>query len=234
MGKICVAMWILLSGALALGAQVAKEGVSVTGECKRKVAPDRVAVNFTLEELRDSVEESTERANKRYNQLLKELKKMKLKDSEFSTSEYSTFPHRVYENKKRILKGYKTRIGLKAQTSEMEKAGEILQAGGNLGQEFIQGPNPFVSDAEHKKYYHECLKEASENASAKARLLAKSLNVKLGKAFKVEESGSRKISQPPRPYMSMAKTRGGGGEAAQVEYGKEEINVSLQVEFKIK
>lgn len=210
-----------------------KHGMQVTGECKRQIAPDMVFVNFTLEELENSVEESTQKANQRYNELLNKLKKMNLKDAQFSTTEHQTSPHRVWENKKQVFKGYKTRIGLKVETSEMDKVGKILQAGGNLGHEFIQGPNPFVSNSKQQKTYNECLKEASENATAKAKLLAKSLNVKLGKAFQVEESGSGG-NPPPMPYMSMAKsTRGGGGEAAEIEYGKESLEVSLRVSYKI-
>lgn len=210
------------------------KGVQVTGECEKEVEPDRVFVMFALEELADSVQKSTEKANERYNQLVSAVKKMKLKDARLSTSEYSTSPVREYENNKYVFKGYRTRIGLKVATSEMDRAGKILQAGGELGQESIHGPNPFVSVQKSKKVYEECLKEASANATSKAMLLAKSLNVKLGKAFRVEEEGQRDYGPAPMPYKVMAKSVQGAHEAPQIEYGKEVIKVKLMVSFGIK
>lgn len=209
-----------------------KHGIRVTGECERLVDPDRVFLNFVLEELKDEVADSTEAANKRHNKLLAEIANMNLKDVRLSTSLYSTAPHEVWENKKHVFKGYKTKIGLRVETSELKRAGEVLQVAGRMGQENIQGPNPFVSRAKRAKVHSECLKTAAEDANEKAATVAKALNVNLGKAFDAVELTQAR-SPAPQSYMSMAKSSSRGGEAANIEYGKETISLSLEVTYSV-
>lgn len=227
----------LLISFVILGACVAfagedenKQGIRVVGECEREIKPDRVFLNFGIEVLKDTVKDSTELANKRYNELLAAIKKMGLKDAQFATSEYSSSPYRVWENKRQVLKGYQTRIALRVETSELDRAGEILQSASKFQQESIQGPNPFVSKARYRAVYRECLEEASADANQKAALLAKALKIKLGKVFDVVEAPQEQSGPRPAPYMAMSKSVG-GAEAAQIEFGKETVKLTLAVSY---
>ncbi|MCO4753152.1 MAG: SIMPL domain-containing protein [Bacteriovoracaceae bacterium] len=212
-------------------AEEQEHGIKVIGECKQRVQPDRLAISFVVETLKDSVDASTAQANKKYNTLLENLKALKLKNAEFDTFEYSSAPYKVYENRKNVFKGYKTRIGLKVSTSEMDKAGEIFQVGSIIGQEFIQGPNPYVSDNLAKKTYEKCLVIASNDAKDKAQVLAKSLDVVLGKAFNVKESVSNRPTYKSNSIMNMAESVSSA--PAKIEFGKSDIELKLEVYFTI-
>lgn len=209
------------------------QGIKVSGECERKVEPDRVSFVFTIEKLKDTVKDSTQAANEVNNQLISFIKKMKLKDLEISTTEYKTFPYQVYEKRKQVLKGYKTKIGIKIETSEMGRAGEILQSASKFQQENIQGPSPFVSDKTYAANYRECLKIASEDASQKALVLAKSLGVKLGKAFNVVESSKGGGYQPMRANFSYSEAMSKSAAPPQIEYAKQGIKLNLEISYKI-
>lgn len=206
-------------------------GIKVIGLCEKEVEPDRVAVVFRLEETRNTVEESTERANKRYNKLVKEITGLQLKNAVLQTTQYSTSPRYVWENKKRRLKGYETSIALRVETSELKKAGAIIQAGSKSAQENIQGPYPFVSKALRDKIHMQCIAIAGEDANQKANAVAKSLKIKLGKAFKAVEMISTQ-GAPPMPYMTMAKSAGMEASApADIKFGKENFTLRLEVSF---
>lgn len=208
-----------------------QKGIRVTGTCERQVTPDKVSVNVGVEVLEDTVKESTAKANEKYNSFLSKVKALKLKEAEFSTLNYSTTPYRVYEDKKEKLKGYRTDITLKIETSQLDRSGEIINLAGELGMENVQGPGPFVSNALYERAYKECLVTASKDARSKAMTLAKSLNIKLGKAFLVVERPGR--NEPmPRPYMSMAKSAK-GREAPSIEFGKEKISVEVEAGFEV-
>ena len=225
-----IAVFLIFSLNLVV-AEEQEHGIKVIGECKQKVQPDRMAVSFVVETLKDTVEAATEQANKKYNDLLAKLKALKLKDAEYNTFEYSSAPYKVYENRKHVFKGYKTRIGLRVSTSEMDKAGKVIQTGSTIGQEFIEGPSPYVSDEKIKKNYDKCLVIASNNAKEKAQVLAKSLDVVLGKAFNVKEA---KSSHPVYGSESLFMAKSSGNAApAQIEFGKKVIELKLEVYFTI-
>ncbi len=207
------------------------EGIRVTGSCERQVQPDRVSVDVGVETLKETVKESTTEANKKYNEYLSKVKKLGLKDSQYSTLTYSTSPYRVYEDKKQKLKGYRTEIVLKVETSEIDRSGEVIKLAGDMGLENIQGPRPFVSNSLYKSAYQECLVSASKDARSKAKTLAKSLGVGLGKAFLVIEKPAQE-GPMPRPYMSMAKSRGAES-APQIEFSKEKIKVEVEAGFEV-
>ena len=210
-----------------------EQGIKVVGTCKQKVKPDMVSLSFMVETLKQSVKESTDFANKEYNALLAKIKSLKLKNAQFETYEYNTSPHRVYENKKHILKGYKTRIGLKVSTSEMDKAGQVLQLGSEMGQNFIDGPFPFISDEKFKRHYEKCLVVASKDAQDKAQVLAKSLGVSMGKAFNINEVSLTRPQLRPELGMLGAMAKSNSSAPANIEFGKSDIVMQLEVYFTI-
>lgn len=208
--------------------------IYVTGKCKKNILPDRVSVTITIEELNKKQSISSERATNKYNDLLKQVKALKLKNAEYETTEYRVFPHKPWENRKQVFKGYKTRIGLKISTSEMDKAGKLLSIGNDYGQDFVSGPDSFVSDSLYDKSYNSCLKTAMIDAKDKGSILAKSSGRKLGKVLAIRE-GSAPVHHPRPMYKSarMEMASASSAPAPQIEYSKQKINVALSVYFGI-
>lgn len=211
--------------------------IFVSGKCKKNISPDRVSVTITVEQLDKKQAASSEKATKKYNNILKQAKSMKLKNAEYETTEYRVFAHNPWENRKQVFKGYKTRISLKISTSEMNKAGALLSLGNKLGLDSVRGPDSFVSDELYDKVYKNCLKIALKDAKDKGAILAAASGRKLGKVIAIKE-GSGGYQHPPTPLyksarMEMAMDARASAPPAQIEYGKQSINMSLSVYFDI-
>lgn len=224
---------LLIFSSSAFADSKLEKTISVTGVCKTNILPDRVSVTITIEELNKNQKISSERASEKYNKLLASVKKMKLKDAEYATTEYRVFPHKPWENRKQVFKGYKTRIGLKISTSEMDKSGKLLSLGNNLGQDFVSGPDSFVSDSLYNKNYRSCLKTAMGDALAKAKIIAKAASRKLGKVVAVSESQG--AISTPRPMYKAARMEmmasDSKASAPSIQFGKDKISVRLSVFF---
>lgn len=227
---------LLFISSLSVADDKLKDVLSVMGLCNIDILPDRVSVSFTIEELDMNQKNSTDKASKKYNALLSKIKALKLKNAEYQTTEYSVFPHRPWENRKQVFKGYKTRISFKVTTSEMDKTGNVLTLGDNLEQDSVRGPDSFVSDELFKKNYLACLKTAMNDAFEKAAILASSSKRKLGKVIAVHEGqggDSRpmpmlKAMRAASPMMAMDASA-----PPQIEFGKDKIHVRLNVYFEM-
>lgn len=206
--------------------------IFVTGSCTEQIIPDRVSVSISVEELHKKQKISTERANKKYNQILKSAKDLSLKDAEFVTTGYNVYPHKPWENRKQVFKGYKTKITLKISTSEIDKTSKLLSVGNDIGQDFVTGPNPYVSEALYQKTYRNCLAKAMKDAKAKAKIIAKSSKRKLGKVLAVSEG--QRNSDMPRPMYKAARMEmmaDSQGASPNIEFGKNKVKVHLSVFF---
>ncbi len=213
-----------------------KDAISVNGECNKKLSPDRFRVEFRVEVTNKSQQKSTSKANSIYAALKKEIQKINPKDLELNTSTYNVNPEYEWAKNKRIYKGFKTTLGLTVVSSEMEKSGEIINVGNKVSVNNIQGPNPFVALTTFQKKYRECLSKAAEDARNKADMLAKSLGVSLGKAIQVNETNFNAY-QPSRrhaPRMMMKSESAMADSAPDIEFGKQSLNVKLNVKFSIR
>ncbi len=215
-----------------------KDSISVNGECTEKINPDRIRIEFNVEITEKKQQQSTLKANQIYNRLKAGVKKINPKDLELNTSSYNVHPTYDYNNRKRKLIGYKTNIGLTVISSEMEKSGDIINVGNITGVNNIQGPNPFVSLKTYQTQYKKCLAQAALDATSKAKMLASTLNVTLGKAIKVNETNHNSYQyQRPQRMMMRAKTMSmdaEAGSAPSIEFGKQSLNVKLNVQFAIR
>ena len=210
--------------------------IHITGKCEKELHPDRTKLSLTIQELDMNQNNSYKTATNRYNQLVKEVKNLKLKDFEIATTNYSVHPKKAWENRKNVFKGYLTTISLDISTSQLQRTGEIFKLAAKHKSENVSGPTPFISQEKHKNEYKKCLVTASRDAKEKARILAKENGVKLGKVIEVIES--RDMSSPaPRPPIRMEKMamamEASNAPTPSIEYAKQNLLVTLRVLYSI-
>ncbi len=231
--------YLVLFFALGLMADTyQKDSISVNGECTEKINPDRIRIEFNVDVTEKKQKLSTVKANKIYEKLKAGVNKINPKDLELNTSSYNVRPNYDYTKGRRLLRGYQTTIGLTVISSEMEKSGDIINVGNISGVNNIQGPNPFVSLKTYQEQYKKCLALAARDAKNKAQMLAKTLDVSLGNAIKVNETNHNSY-QTHRPHRSMMRSKGMSMDAAEssapnIEFGKQTLNVKLNVQFAIR
>jgi len=209
--------------------------ISVVGQCKLDVQPDKIQLQFTVEEENKNQKVVSENAHQKYNTLLSKMKAANIKNAEFETNQYQVYPNYAWEDRKRVFKGYKAIIGLTIKTSDLEVSGKLFQIGNDLNISNIQGPNPYISDELSTQMNAKCLKIATSDAQKKASILAESLGVKLGPAISISEQSSLE-PQPPTYTIKSAMLRNESMESTSpdISIGKQTYKVTIAVNFQIK
>jgi uncharacterized protein YggE len=209
--------------------------IATQGQCIRDLPADRISVSFVSRAENANLKKAQESSRERYEKLRVKLKAMNLKDSKIETSIYDVQENRVWEKDRRVFKGFVVQMGLRLETSEIDRVGEALAAATDIGITNTDGLQMFLSREKQDQVRLECLEIASKDAQRKAQKIAESLGVKLGAAQSVTESGG--FSERPmhrnfvgRQMMAMEASSA----APQVEAQSEQFNLSLQVSFGIR
>lgn len=209
--------------------------IYVEGECYKKISPDKASVLFRVIEIDMKRNNSVSRATKKYNSLRAKIKSLKFKGLELSNEVYKIAPENKWENRKQVYKGIRSEMALRVETSDLERVGSLLAIGTPLKISETSGPEFIVSRDLHRKTYRNCLSVASTDAKAKAKILAKQLNVNLGKAHSITE---RVMSNhgPRGPLRMESKLAGAQMMLAEptIDVGKQEVSLKVGVSFLIK
>ena len=172
--------------------------LSVTGQCQKEVTPDRVSVTITARALEKEPKVATAKVAAQYEKMRAEVKNLKLKDGRTSTSGFVVNQEWDYANNKRTLKGYSSAMSLTAETSEVSKAGEILDIATKLNVAEVSTPTTFLSADLAKLEYEGCLANAITNAKSKAQKMANAAGYGLGTLAKLSET--KEQTQPVPLY----------------------------------
>lgn len=165
-------------------------GITVSGECLRKVVQDRGSVMVSSTTVLATPREASEKVFKSHEQLKVKIKALNLKDFVPETSGYSVNEERAYENKKWVRKGYRATLTSTFETSEIPRLGEIISAASESGAENVGALNIYVSPEKLKTEREACLETATENAAAKAARIAAGAGVKVDRLLGVSENAS--------------------------------------------
>jgi uncharacterized protein YggE len=209
--------------------------VAVSGTCLRNVIPDRGAVTVTAESRDADAKRAQVAANRSYEAVRSKVARLSLPDGDLSTAEYLSEEIREWEKDRLVSKGYRTRISLRVETSDHSRLGEVIDIASREGIKQMSGLQLFVSSKKMLTEKMACLKEAAEQARAKADSLAKSLGAKLGEVLTIQENAS--VSpEPPMPMMrgAMAMDAVMEKSAPRIEPGKTELSTLVQVSFELK
>jgi len=215
-----------------------KNSIYVEGECFKKISPDKASILFRVSEIDMKRSKSVSRATKKYNSLRLKVKSLKLKNLELTNEIYRVFPEKKWENSKEVYKGIRSEMALRVKTSDLDRVGALLSIATPLKIAETSGPKFIVSRSLHKDVYRSCLSVASTDARAKAKILAKELNVTLGKAHSIAERASSFNPSPRGPVRMESQAKGARmmfDEAEPtIDVGKQEVSLKVGVSFLIK
>lgn len=229
--KSLAALVILFSG---FAHADAPRSVSVSGSCIRSTIPDRGVVTLTAEAKDPNSKRTQVAATKLYEALRTKVTALRLPDVELSTAEYTSEELKEWEKSRQVSKGFRTRIALRVETSDHSRLGEVLEIGTREGVTEMSGLQLFVSSKKSLDEKMLCLKDAANQARAKADTLAKTLGVKVGEVLSIQEDGAEH-SPSPRPLMMKSMRTMEVAEAAPtIEPGKVEVSTEVQVTFGLK
>ena len=219
------------SSTTAPRAAALEETVSVSGEGRMSMAPDRVTFSAGVETVAPTADEAVRQNSAKVAAVIAALKKAGAADREVRTSNFSLFPQQEYvENRRPRVIGYQATNMVTVTRDDISGIGRFLQAAVDAGANNVSGLNMTVRDPQ--KGRSEGLKAAFEDARAKASLLAQAAGRSLGRALAITE-GTGVV--PPRPmYGKVAAVEARMTQDVPVETGSQEVTFSVSVVFELR
>lgn len=203
--------------------------ISVTGTGRVTLTPDRFSFNVGVQTMAPTVEEAVNQNNARVAAVIANLKKAGATADEIQTSNFNIYPQQEYEQGKAPrVTGYQVSNSVTVTKKQIAEAGRLLQVAIAGGVNQSSGLSFSVSDPARGR--DQGLRNAFEDARAKAALLAQAAGRSLGAALAITEGSATAV--PPRP-MPMVRSMMAKAEVSEVpvEGGSDERTFTVSVVF---
>jgi uncharacterized protein YggE len=218
--------------------------ISVTGTGEVLTVPDIASFSFSVVEQGKTVKEAQDKATKKINSIIDAVKGMDVAEKDIKTIGYNSYPKYEYTNSyctngycppsRENLVGYEVSQSIEVKVRKTDTAGDVLTAVGGLGAGNISGLNFVVDDLEKAKA--EARDLAVADAKEKAKVLAKSLGIKLDSIVNFYESGD----YPPIIYgmggemKAQSVSMDAANFAPQVPTGENKIISNVTITYEVK
>lgn len=209
-------------------------GITVSGECLRKVTQDRGSVTVSSSKVLPTSRQASEAVMESHEQVKSKVKELGLKDFTPETANYSVGEERVYENKKWVSKGYRATLSTRFETSEIRRLGEVMTVAAELGADRVGGLNVFVSPEKLKSEREACLEIAMQNAAAKAERIAVGAAVQVDRILEVKEVAENNGSGHFSGKAYYAAEFDGGSEPVAMNAGKGPVVEMKPIDLAVK
>jgi len=195
--------------------------------------PDIASLNIGVSVERKSVSEAREDAASAMTGVIDSLKANDIAEDDISTENFSIYPQYDWTEGGRILRGYRVNNTVRAKVRELDTLSDVIddaaEAGGdsvvlNSIQFMIEDTTPLQAQARSL---------AVKNAEAKAKTLAESSGVTLGKPITITESTY--YQSPPIDYDQAESIAddGGGRTPTPIVPGELTVVVNVSIVYEI-
>lgn len=224
---------ILLAGFSPLAAHDAlplPRTVSVSGEGEVAAEPDRARLSLGVDQLSPDIKTAENAVNKVVRSYVAEAKKLGAAAKDVQTTGISIQPEYQWDNKlrERKLLGYRVRRDIVVLVTDLDRLGDFILRATDAGVNNVNAP--VLESSKAKDLENEALTAATEDARARARLLADTLDVKLGPVRTL--SASQSFAPPPVMMKSMAmRAEADGNSEMGISLGEIRYRATVQAEF---
>lgn len=221
---LALGVWALCAPAFADG----HDGpalLSVTGEASVPAIPDLAIMRLSVVTQDRMADQALADNSARMQAVLAELRRFDIADRDLQTSDLTLSPiyeqGTEYRNQGRRVVGFRAQNELTVRVRDLERLGEILDAGVRDGANSfgglsfgVQAPGPLEVEARA---------QAMKDALARARTLADAAGVELGPIRSITEQGGMRRPQMMRAEMAMADA------SVPVAAGEVSVNASVSL-----
>lgn len=220
--------------------------ISVSGTGEVLAVPDIASFSFSVVEEGKTVKEGQDKATKKINSILEAVKGLGVEEKDIQTTGYNSYPKYDYQQVqvctagycppgKQILTGYEVSHSITVKVRDTDKAGDVLTKVGDLGVSNISGLDFIVDDLETVKA--QAREKAVADAKSKAKVLAKTLGVRLDTVVNFYENGDYPIMY--RAEMSADSKLGLGGVATapavpSIPTGENKIISNVTITYEVR
>lgn len=201
--------------------------VSVSGQGEVSVRPDRAQLSLSADALDANLKKAQDQVNVIVRAYLAEAKTLGTADKDISTAGISVSPEYVWDQKqnRQKLVGYRARRDIAVTVRNLDLLGDYVLRATDAGINHVNPPVLESSRSEELK--RQALVAAAKDARDKAKLLAETLDMKLGavRSLRVDDNSST----PPVPMVKVMAMR---AEAASDMSGNEQMGlVSGEIKY---
>lgn len=257
------ALFLIILSVLAIAATVMvmngnksydENTISVTGTADVSSVPDVATFSFTVKETSKDAKTAQDTINEKISNILEGLEDLDVDEKDIKTESYRINPKYEWvkvektreialdgtayypnQNNKRVQVGFDVQQNVRVKLRDLEKVSDALTLFAGNAVENLNGPNFEIDDLDNLK--EEARLEAIKKAKAKAKRLAKDLDVRLGKIVSFNENGYN-----PQPYYGANTMMMKGAVmmdeaesfAPQLPVGENEISATVTITYKIK
>ncbi len=230
---------LLLLSACAPASVVVSDGrviedvISVSGNAEMKIKPDQAEIRMSVLTKAESAKLAQDRNAEATQNVYQALKKYVNKE-EISTENYNLYRESKWDEKtQEYIEGdYVLTHSLKIVVKKLDDVGTILDEIVTSGANRLEGLQYTLSDEKEFEVKQNALSLAAKNAKEKAEILAKSLDVSVGKVKNIQETNYVVTPFYDRAVYAM---KAGAASKAMPEPSPKDVTVTtmIQVEFKI-
>lgn len=207
---------------------------SVTGEGIVAVAPDQAEISLGIIVNDTSVKSAQTKANSQIETVKTSLKSLGIKNEDIKTISYNINPNYDYTSTNRAIKDYTVNITLNIKVTELNKVGEVIDAGTAGGLNTIN--NLQFSLKDRQKALDQARELAVDNAKRQAEITSKTAGISLGKIIYYSEYEQGSDSYLHSYDANSLKSGIGGSEPAvaqtDINPGSGEIKLSVTLTYK--
>lgn len=167
--------------------------ISVTGEAQLEAKPDTAVISLEVESAQKESIDAKQEVDRRVNLLLDGLADFGIKEDDVSASRISTQPDYDYQQRERVLIGYRANRTLKITLNDIEKLNDFLDFA--LSVKINQIQNIELKSSDEKALKDKVNALAVENAKEKGSSLAQAFDAKLGNIYSINSSSNHKRSR---------------------------------------
>lgn len=220
-------------GGLKSSARAGDESVTLSGSAKITVVPDRASVRLGVEVTRPDAKAALDEASRLQEEVLAAVKESGVEEKYIRTGTISVDPEWDYTNDGRRLVGYVARQSVKVTITDLEKAGDILNAAAERGGNAIRISSFHLYASDKDAAEAEARQDAVKDARDKAKQYAAAGDRDLGKVLRIEEQVERGSS--PELYNNLSggllDTAAVRLAEAPIEPGEQKVTITVQVVF---
>jgi hypothetical protein len=224
----------LTGGSLKINLNSQQEGIWVNGEGKVTAVPDVAILSLGIEAQEVSVAQAQSEAAAAMDKVMAALKNGGVAEKDIQTQSFNIQKVTRYDNDKQqeITIGYRVSNMVTAKIRNVGKAGTVIDTVTTAGGDFTRINRIGFTVDDPKPYSEQARQLAVADAAAKAKKLADTAGVKLGKPTYISEN-----SYMPGPiYRTDMAAKAGGAPApvaTPVSPGEMEITTNVQLAYDI-
>lgn len=226
---------MLLASSLQAAEETPSPRILVNGEGSVDIAPDMAMLTLTVTREADTAKEALKAGSAAMSDVLAAMQAEGIAKRDLQTSSFSIQPRYTHPEPKApgetsapYIVGYTVRNSLTVRVRDIEAVGRILDKSVSLG--VNEGGNISFTNDDPSAAISEARIKAVQDASDKARTLAKAAGVKVGKILEISEQS---YFQRPSPMPMARMQMSAASDSVPVASGENTYSVSVSINYAI-